>query len=587
MFGSNVETASYISDTTLGNLANPLDLVNINQINALGNNTASENEEYRARKVTRKRIQQKRQKNRDYQESEIESASNFSGRSVPAFIHTDGEDEHLSEPKSEASFHPPTPPPPQDLEKIVFDQVQQALIKAGLAQPERTTSQLDDYLEEEVEDRLRSLNSRGGAFSANFNIESATKRQKELEHWRMKLSLDEQELQKNASTFIEISADVLEGICKQTKFKMFETESLSSAVEEAVKDGRFSSSIRQYTNTGGGDFMKHPLVNFVTTFLSISVKNHLTQKKKKAVSSPVESAPVKEVYRTQPTADLPSFQKDQPGQTPARALSSLAAPPVPGPASATPRGADSWAHRGYAGRPETYGVPSAPPHTVPVTAAGYDPRTGPTREPDPRPKALVGTPSEHRPMVRTDAPFDSQTEARPATTLSSSNPPTAATRAVVPRNLYDRSANAPVLGSCSDQTAPAPGTLGERSPDARLPETPCDHTAGTPGTLGDLPAGTPPPDSVTVGPHSTTPGPGARVSSARPPDQVIDPVSGISRPMMVAKGNADHFQKIHGAIENFKPLLKHVKQNIHDGNELEEKRKHMEELRPESPGLLD
>jgi hypothetical protein len=179
---------------------------------------------------------------------------------------------------------------PDQIQKLVELSVVRALKKHGPpASPASSggnghSAAYDNFLEDDVVSRLKSMKNKGVDYSQDFDLETADKRRKEMEHWRMKLTLEEKELEQNCSTFIAVGADLLEGLCDAIDFHTFETKHLSAEMEDAIKSGRFNSCVKQYANMGGGQFMKNPLMNFLTTFSSIALKNHLNQKKSKALN---------------------------------------------------------------------------------------------------------------------------------------------------------------------------------------------------------------------------------------------------------------------------------------------------------------
>ena len=157
-----------------------------------------------------------------------------------------------------------------DIKEYIAESVKEAVQK---------NRQMNDYYEDDIDFRLRNMNKQGIEYSRNFNVDTANKQRKEMEHWRMKLSLEEKELEQNCSTFIAVGADILEGICDAIDFKAFETKNLSEEMDAAIKQGRFNTCVKQYASMGGGKFMRNPVLNFLTTFSSVALKNHLQQKK--------------------------------------------------------------------------------------------------------------------------------------------------------------------------------------------------------------------------------------------------------------------------------------------------------------------
>ena len=176
---------------------------------------------------------------------------------------------------------------PTQIQKLVELSVMRALKKHGppsLDQFPTINNDYNNYMEDDVEYRLKNMHQQGVEYSRNFDLETADKRRKEMEHWRMKLTLEERELEQNCSTFIAVGADLLEGLCDAIDFHTFETKHLSVQMDDAIRDGRFNSCIKQYANMGGGQFMKNPLLNFLSTFSSVALKNHLSQKKNKILT---------------------------------------------------------------------------------------------------------------------------------------------------------------------------------------------------------------------------------------------------------------------------------------------------------------
>ena len=197
-----------------------------------------------------------------------------------------------------------TVPSNSQMDKLVELAVIKALKKHSF-KTDTESLHYDNYLEDDVNYRLKNMKEQGVEYSDDFDLNTANKRRKELEHWRMKLTLEEQELEQNCSTFIAVGADLLEGLCDAVDFKAFETRSLSGEMDKAIRDGRFSSCVKHYTNMGGGKFMKNPLLNFLTTFSSIALKNHLNQKKNKILS---HDAGNKRIHkRTDPIAPAPAY----------------------------------------------------------------------------------------------------------------------------------------------------------------------------------------------------------------------------------------------------------------------------------------
>ncbi len=173
------------------------------------------------------------------------------------------------------------------IESLISKTIQKTLDQVeNKPAPRDTNMELDNYIEDDIQHRIQQLQTQGIQTSKDFDLHTASKRRKEMEHWRMKLSLEEKEIADNCSTFIEVGANVIEGLFDALNFKAFETHSLSTEMSRAIDSGRFSGCIRQYaaTNTNN-NWMKNPLMNFITTFCSVLLKNHLSQKKKEIVDT--------------------------------------------------------------------------------------------------------------------------------------------------------------------------------------------------------------------------------------------------------------------------------------------------------------
>ena len=145
--------------------------------------------------------------------------------------------------------------------------------------------QYDRYISDDLNHRLSQLEKQGAKYSRDFDPALASRRHKEMEHWRMKLSLEEQEMEDTCSTYISIGADLVEGVCRAIKFSNFETHGLSNEMETALNNGKFRSCVKQYCNIKTSTVAQNPVVNFLTTFASISIKNHLSQKRKQFSSN--------------------------------------------------------------------------------------------------------------------------------------------------------------------------------------------------------------------------------------------------------------------------------------------------------------
>ena len=110
----------------------------------------------------------------------------------------------------------------------------------------------------------------------NVNSDKTSSRNLEMEHWRMKAELDEREASNNFESYLMFASHGLETSCNLLGVTRFKTTSLGKSVEKAFKDGRFRSCMHYYNQTlQSNQFMSNPLYNFVSTFASVTLKNHL------------------------------------------------------------------------------------------------------------------------------------------------------------------------------------------------------------------------------------------------------------------------------------------------------------------------
>ena len=140
-------------------------------------------------------------------------------------------------------------------------------------------SELDKFLQAEIAQRIREMEKRGIPRTSEFDIETADKWRLEKEQWRMKMTMEEQEVFNNSNMFINLGAQVLETFFKAVPFPFLKANGLAREVDKAVTAGKFDSCIRSYANSGGGvALMKDPVVNFITTSSAIIFKTHLSNK---------------------------------------------------------------------------------------------------------------------------------------------------------------------------------------------------------------------------------------------------------------------------------------------------------------------
>ena len=188
----------------------------------------------------------------------------------------------------------------------------------------------NDIISRDMDERLKSM-QRGGIDPApDFDMAQASTRSKELQYWRSKMTMEERELELNVSTFIKIAADLIESVATNMDISIVHTRGLSDKISTALAEGRFAPAIRQFVHTGGGNglsFMtKNPSLNFLFTFGTIILSNHIGQK------SLPQARPISPPAR-------PISPPARPISPPARPIS-----PTPQPSSPPP---EAWAAQAF------------------------------------------------------------------------------------------------------------------------------------------------------------------------------------------------------------------------------------------------
>ena len=193
------------------------------------------------------------------------------------------------------------------MKQIVAEAVQSAMEQMRPPQPDTITSGFKAAFEDDIKSRVDSIRKTAGCtFSKGFDWDNSDLSQKEMEHWRMKLQLEEQEQEQNFSTCIGLAADFIEGICTGLGMKALATSDLSTQIDTALKEGRFNGVIKQYANMGGGQIVKNPVSGLLLTFFSVLIKNHREQSKRQTQAQPVPTT-------TRPVlAPAPSFVRSAP-----------------------------------------------------------------------------------------------------------------------------------------------------------------------------------------------------------------------------------------------------------------------------------
>jgi hypothetical protein len=173
---------------------------------------------------------------------------------------------------------------PDELDNRISRAIERHLERRQVMNPEPTPNQIhseylsqemDGYVNDDLRHRMADMNTLGVSSTAGFDFETQDRRRLEMEHWRMKLELEQKQMLSTCSDYISIGAAAVEGICKATKLSFINTSNLSADMNKAIEDGRFDAFVQQYTNTSGGEFMKNPTCNFVSTFISVLLKTHI------------------------------------------------------------------------------------------------------------------------------------------------------------------------------------------------------------------------------------------------------------------------------------------------------------------------
>ena len=169
----------------------------------------------------------------------------------------------------------------------------------------------NEIISRDMDERLKSMQREGIDPEPDFDMAQASTRQKELQYWRSKMTMEERELENNVSTFIKIAADLIESVATKMDISIVHTKGLSEKISTALAEGRFAPAIRQFVQTGGGNglsFMtKNPSLNFLFTFGTIILSNHLGQKPTLVQAPPVPRpiSPVRSISPTQQPVSHP------------------------------------------------------------------------------------------------------------------------------------------------------------------------------------------------------------------------------------------------------------------------------------------
>ncbi len=164
---------------------------------------------------------------------------------------------------------------------------------------------LEEFHVDDLKYRIHEYKESGIDMSPGFDIKQENdKRKLELEHWRMKMALEEREIMDNCNTFVNLSAHAIEGFCKLANIETIYTDNLSSSVSTAIHSGRFRPAIRYYTsNLPQGSILKNPIYSFVTTFASVLFANHMEQAKDRIFTRKHRPKKHRKIYETESDPD--------------------------------------------------------------------------------------------------------------------------------------------------------------------------------------------------------------------------------------------------------------------------------------------
>ena len=145
-----------------------------------------------------------------------------------------------------------------------------------------TESSEDPLYENELNARLREMNH-----DNPIGTKSTTVREREMEYWRKKVSLEEEVAIKQAGMALSLLSNVIETVCNATGFKKIDMRGLSSHLDKALRTGAFDTAIKSYcASPSTVKLLQNPLSSFATSFVYVILQTHLDN-----VSTVSQSAP--------------------------------------------------------------------------------------------------------------------------------------------------------------------------------------------------------------------------------------------------------------------------------------------------------
>ena len=207
----------------------------------------------------------------------------------------------IQQPTQEQQREPQERQPPQDpqaLQEYIQNLIELGLIRAqkkkldeeaSISSNDDLKKEFDEIQDADIDEKLRKDKKNGYKFSDNFDISSAKRYKKEMEHHRAQLSMEEVQLEANCNTFITMGADMVETLFQAIDFHALETKDLSKKVDIAIDSGRFSTYISQYANIHKDTIAASPVASLISTFASIVLRNHLSHKTSTVMSGNEEN----------------------------------------------------------------------------------------------------------------------------------------------------------------------------------------------------------------------------------------------------------------------------------------------------------
>lgn len=166
---------------------------------------------------------------------------------------------NLTMAPSQATQKQPPVPPAGDFEDIAY---------------------MTDVKSDELDFRIEELKQAGMKPTSTYDRASSTLRRKELEYWRLKMTLEEKQATMKCETFLTMLASTIETVCRAMNIDVVCLDGLTEAVQQAISEGAFQRPIEYYVKTmgGGTGVMNTPFYAFISAFAVILIKTHVNGK---------------------------------------------------------------------------------------------------------------------------------------------------------------------------------------------------------------------------------------------------------------------------------------------------------------------